>query len=52
MPLTLAELGAKTGDIPALAAHTKKTNPDGTTGGVFPMTPADIEAILQIADRD
>jgi precorrin-4/cobalt-precorrin-4 C11-methyltransferase len=38
--------------IPALAAHTKKTNPDGTTGGVFPMTPADIEAILQIADRD
>ena len=52
MPLTLKELGAKTGDIPALAAHTKKTNPDGTTGGVFPMTPADIEAILQIADRD
>ena len=37
-------------DIPALAANTKKTNPDGTTGGVFPMTPADIEAILRLAD--
>ena len=51
MPLTLKELGAKTEDIPALAAKTKKTNPDGTTGGTFPMTPADIEAILHIADR-
>jgi len=51
MPLTLSELGARTEDIPALAAKTKKTNPDGTTGGVFPMTPQDIEAILRIADR-
>ena len=51
MPLTLAELGVKREDIPYLAAHTKKTNPDGTTGGVFPMMPADIEAILRIADR-
>ena len=51
MPLTLKELGAKTEDIPAMAAKTKKTNPDGTTGGTFPMTPADIEAILRIADR-
>ena len=51
MPLTLSQLGARTEDIPALAAKTKKTNPDGTTGGVFPMTPADIEAILRIADR-
>ena len=51
MPLTLRELGAKTEDIPALAAKTKKNNPDGTTGGVFHMTPADIEAILRIADR-
>ena len=51
MPLTLSELGARSEDIPALAAHTKKTNPDGTTGGVFPMTPEDIEAILRIADR-
>lgn len=52
MPLTLKELGARTEDIPALAAKTKKTNIEaGTTGGVFPMTPADIEAILRIADR-
>ena len=51
MPVTLKELGAKAEDIPALAAKTKKNNPDGTTGGVFPMTPADIEAILRIADR-
>ena len=51
MPLTLRELGVVDPDIPALAAHTKKTNPDGTTGGVFPMTPADIESILRIADR-
>lgn len=51
MPVTLKELGAKAEDIPALAAKTKKTNPDGTTGGTFPMTPADIEAILRIADR-
>lgn len=51
MPLTLKELGAKAEDIPAMAAKTKKNNPDGTTGGVFPMVPADIEAILRIADR-
>ncbi|MBR1561083.1 MAG: iron-containing alcohol dehydrogenase [Clostridia bacterium] len=51
MPLTLKELGARTEDIPALAAKTKKTNPDGTTGGTFHMTPQDIEAILRIADR-
>ena len=51
MPLTLKALGARTEDIPALAAKTKKTNPDGTTGGAFPMTPADIENILRIADK-
>lgn len=52
MPLTLKELGARTEDIPALAAKTKKSNIEaGTTGGVFPMVPADIEAILRIADR-
>ena len=51
MPLTLKELGARPEDIPALAAHTRKTNPDGTTGGVFPMTTEDIEAILRMADR-
>lgn len=51
MPMTLKALGAKSEDIPFLAGKTKKNNPDGTTGGVFHMTPADIEAILRIADR-
>ena len=37
MPITLKELGARTEDIPALAAKTKKTNlADQTTGGAFP----------------
>jgi len=51
MPLTLKELGAKAEDIPYMAKKTKKTNPDGTTGGTFHMTAEDIEAILHIADR-
>jgi len=51
MPVTLKELGAKSEDIPFMANKTKKNNPDGTTGGVFHMTPDDIEAILRIADR-
>ena len=52
MPVTLRELGAKTEDIPALAAKTKKTDPvNQTTGGAFPMKVPDIEAILRIADR-
>jgi alcohol dehydrogenase YqhD (iron-dependent ADH family) len=52
MPVTMKELGAKTEDIPALAAKTKKTDPvKQTTGGAYPMTTEDIEAILRIADR-
>lgn len=52
MPITLKELGARTEDIPALAAKTKKTNlADQTTGGAFPMKTEDIEAILRIVDR-
>ncbi|MBQ6374325.1 MAG: iron-containing alcohol dehydrogenase [Clostridia bacterium] len=51
MPITLKELGARTEDIPAMAAKTRKNNPNGMTGGCFPMTPADIEAVLRIADR-
>ena len=51
MPTTLRELGANPDDIPALAAKTKRTNPDGTTGGSYPMTQADMEAVLRIADR-
>ena len=39
-------------DIPALAAKTKKTNLETmTTGGAFPMTTQDVEAILHLADR-
>ena len=52
MPTTLRELGARSEDIPALAAKTKKTDPAaGTTGGAFPMHTEDIEAILRLADR-
>ena len=52
MPVTLRELGARAEDIPALAAKTKKTNLETmTTGGAFPMTTQDIEAILRLADR-
>ena len=52
MPITLKELGAKTEDIPFMAAKTKITNRETmTTGGAFPMKVADIEAILRIADR-
>ena len=52
MPVTLHELGARSEDIPALAAKTKKTNLETmTTGGAFPMTTQDIEAILHLADR-
>lgn len=51
MPLTLKEIGARSEDIPALAAGTKVTNPDGTTGGVFHMTREDIENILRLADQ-
>lgn len=52
MPVTMKELGAKTEDIPALAAKTKKSDPvKQTTGGAFPMKVEDIEAILRIADR-
>ena len=52
MPLTLKELGARTEDIPALAAKTKKTDVEkGTTGGAFRMKVEDIEAILRLADR-
>ena len=51
MPTTLKELGAKTEDIPYLAAHTKKNNPHGCTGMCYPMTVADIEELYHIADR-
>lgn len=44
MPLTLAELGAKVGDIPALVA---KLGLNGSTLGSFvPLTEADVAQIL------
>ena len=38
-------------NLAALPPKTKKGNADGTTGGVYHMGQADIEAILRIADR-
>lgn len=50
MPLTLAELGARTEDIPVLAANTKR-GPDGLLGQFVKLDIAAIEEILRIADR-
>ena len=50
MPITFHELGAKTEDIPALAAKVKRT-PAGTIGFYRPLDTAAIEAIYRIADR-
>lgn len=50
MPITLAELGARTEDIPALAAKVKR-GPDGKTGAFVKLDTPEIEAILRIADR-
>ena len=51
MPLTLKELGGREEDIPMITARTKVTNKDtGTTGGAFPMTREDIEAILRLTN--
>ena len=50
MPITMQELGARTEDIPAMAAKAKR-NPDGTIGRAWPITPAEAEEIYRIADR-
>ena len=50
MPLTFQELGARSEDIPAMAAHVKKNNGD-KTGFFIPLTAQDIEEIYRIADR-
>ena len=50
MPITLKELGAKTEDIPALAAKVKR-GPDGKVGAFVKLSTEDVEAILRIADR-
>lgn len=49
MPTTLAELGAKPEDIPALIAH-RARKPNGFPfGGFVKLQPADMEAILTLA---
>ena len=51
MPITLKELGARSEDIPALAAKTKRNPGEDTTGRAWPVTGKEIEEILRIADR-
>ena len=51
MPLTLKELGARSEDIPALAAKTKRNPGTDVTGRAWPVNGAEIEEILRIADR-
>ncbi|MGI6172763.1 MAG: iron-containing alcohol dehydrogenase [Christensenellales bacterium] len=50
MPITMKELGAKTEDIPRLAANVRR-GPDGKVGFYTKLDTADIEEILHIADR-
>ena len=50
MPTTLEELGAKAEDIPAMAAH-RAEKPNGFPfGGFVKIQPADMEAILHLAE--
>ena len=51
MPVTLKELGAKTEDIPHLAASVKRTPGTDFVGGAWPVCGPEIEEILRIADR-
>ena len=51
MPITLKELGARSEDIPALAAKTKRNPGTDVTGRAWPVNGAEIEEILRIADR-
>lgn len=49
MPVTLAEIGAKEEDIPAMVAH-RAEKPNGFPfGGFVKIQPADMEAILHLA---
>ena len=50
MPLTLAQLGVDSADIPALAAGTKRNNGD-RLGFFRPLDTAGIEAVLRMAAR-
>ena len=50
LPLTLKELGARSEDIPLLAAKTKR-GADGLVGSCYKVNTQEIEEILRIADR-
>ena len=51
MPITLRQLGARSEDIPALAAKTKRNPGTDVTGRAWPVNGKEIEEILHIADR-
>ena len=50
MPTTLEELGARAEDIPAMAAHRAEKSNGFPFGGFVKIQPADMEAILHLAE--
>ena len=51
MPITFKELGAKSEDIPLMAAKCKKMGNTNCTGNAWPLTTEEIEEVYRIADR-
>ena len=51
MPVTMKELGARTEDIPRLAAKCKRNPGTDLIGRAWPITGAEAEEIYRIADR-
>ena len=51
MPVTMKELGARTEDIPKLAAKCKRNPGTDLNGRAWPITGAEAEEIYRIADR-
>lgn len=51
MPVTMKELGARSEDIPQLAAKAKRNPGTDTIGRAWPITGAEAEEIYRIADR-
>ena len=51
MPVTMKELGARTQDIPKLAAKCKRNPGTDLIGRAWPITGAEAEDIYRIADR-
>ncbi|MDO4314421.1 MAG: iron-containing alcohol dehydrogenase, partial [Oscillospiraceae bacterium] len=49
MPTTLAEIGAKTEDIPAMAAHRAEKPGGFPFGGFVKIGPEEMQAILRLA---